>query len=123
MLDMNEANLMGRATAAPEVGKTDSGRGFAAFILATNRRYRRNGEEEMVERTEFHRIVAWGGHADIAETRIEKGTALYVRGRIVTRRFVPDDGSDRYVTEIVVNGGDGLINVIARGRPAGGDEA
>ena len=112
MLDINEVLLMGRAARNPDIRKTESGRDLAGFTLATNRRYQRQ-DGEAVEETEWHRVVAWGGHAETVAKRVSKAALLIVRGRIATRRYEDAEGAERAVTEIVVAGADGSINVIS----------
>ena len=69
--------------------------------VATKARFTdRNGERQ--ERTEWHRIVAFGKLADNCERMLSKGRQVYVEGRLRTRQYEAKDGSGtRYRTEIV----------------------
>ena len=74
---------------------------MANFSLATTERFTdRNGAKQ--ERTEWHRIVAFGRLADTCERFLSKGRQVYVEGRLTTRQYEAKDGSgERYRTEIV----------------------
>jgi single-strand DNA-binding protein len=73
----------------------------ANFSLATTERFTdRNGAKQ--ERTDWHRIVAFGRLADACERFLSKGRQVYVEGRLTTRQYETKDGSGkRYRTEIV----------------------
>jgi single-strand DNA-binding protein len=73
----------------------------ANFSVATKARFKdRNGEQQ--ERTEWHRVVAFGKLADNCQRLLSKGRQIYVEGRLTTRQYEAKDGSGtRYRTEIV----------------------
>lgn len=71
----------------------------ATFSFATTERYRdRNGE--IVNNTEWHNIVSWN-HAELCEKYVQKGSQLYIEGKLRTRSWDDKDGNKRYVTEIM----------------------
>lgn len=98
---VNKVILVGNAGQDPEVKYTPSGTPVAKFSLATNERFKdRNNEWQ--ERTEWHSVVAWQRLAEIAGEYVNKGTKLYIEGKLQTSSW--DDrqsGSKRYRTEIV----------------------
>jgi single-strand DNA-binding protein len=103
---INKLILVGNVGRDPEVQKTNSGSKVAHFSLATSRRIPRdNGFEE---RTEWHRITAWGRLAELAEEYIRKGDRLYVEGRIQYDSYERDGvtipTSDVVVRELVMLG-------------------
>lgn len=76
-----------------------------SVTLATTERYR-DRENNWVDQTEWHNLVAWGNLAnDIAEKRrnYAKGDMMYVEGRLRTRQYTDNQGINRYVTEIQVD--------------------
>ena len=73
----------------------------ATFSLATTERYKdRNGQ--VVDNTEWHNIVSWN-HAELCEKYVQKGTLLYVEGKLRTRSWDDQNGNKRYVTEIMAD--------------------
>jgi single-strand DNA-binding protein len=78
-----------------------SGQNVANFSLATTERFTdRNGDKQ--ERTEWHRVVAFGRIADTCQQFLSKGRQVYVEGRLTTRQYEAKDGTGkRYRTEIV----------------------
>lgn len=99
MSSLNKAMLIGRLGQDPEVRYTQSNTAVANFSLATNERYKdRNGEFQ--ERTEWHRIVAWGRTAEICQQYLKKGSLIYIEGPIQTREWEDKDGQKKYTTEV-----------------------
>lgn len=73
-----------------------------AFGLATNRNWiSYDGEKH--EETEFHRIVAWDKLAETCHQYLRKGRKVYVEGRLQTRSYKGQDGTDKTVTEVVLD--------------------
>lgn len=97
---INKAILVGRLGSDPEVRYTPSGMAVANFNIATNEKWKDKGSGEMKERTEWHRIVAWGRLGEICGEYLAKGKMVYVEGRLQTRSW-EKDGVTRYTTEIV----------------------
>ncbi|MYF57571.1 MAG: single-stranded DNA-binding protein [Gammaproteobacteria bacterium] len=121
MLNMNRVTLLGHAGRDPEVRALNNGNKAASFPLATTERWTdRDGQR--AENTEWHRVVAYGAAADAAERLLRKGSAALVEGRLSTREYRDRDGNDRIVTEIVVAGPQGVLNMLGR-RVRGDDEA
>ena len=91
--------LIGRLGQDPEVRYTQSNTAVATLSLATNERYKdSNGEWQ--ERTEWHRVVAWGRLAEICQQYLSKGSQIYVEGPIQTRQWEDREGQKRYTTEV-----------------------
>lgn len=71
----------------------------ATLSLATSEKYKdRNGQ--LVENTEWHNVVSWN-HAEVIEKYVAKGSPLYIEGKLRTRSWDAQDGSKRYVTEVL----------------------
>ena len=100
---VNKVILIGNLGADPEIRALPSGQMVATISVATSETYSdREGQRQ--ERTEWHRVVAYGKTAELAERYIRKGSKVYVEGRIQYRSW--DDqqtGQKKYSTEIVVN--------------------
>jgi single-strand DNA-binding protein len=99
MAGVNKAILVGNLGRDPELRHTQNGQAVANFTLATSETWTdKNGER--VERTEWHRIVAWGKTGEMCAQYLSKGRTVYVEGRIQTREWEDKTGNKRYTTEI-----------------------
>ena len=97
---MNKAIIIGRLTRDPEMRTTTSGINSTTFTVAVSRNYTSpNGERE----TDFLNCVAWRKQAENISKFCKKGTQVAVEGRIQTRSYDAQDGTKRYVTEIVAD--------------------
>ncbi len=122
MLNMNRVTLLGRAGRDPEIRTLNNGNKAASFALATTERWKdRDGHP--AESTEWHRVVAYGAAAEAAEKLLRKGAAALVEGRLATRGYRDRDGNERTVTEIVVAGPRGVVNVLGPGGRQSADGA
>ena len=76
----------------------------ANLSLATSESWKDKETGEQREKTEWHRIVYFGKLAEIAEQYLDKGSKVYVEGKLQTRKWQDKEtGADRYTTEIVGN--------------------
>lgn len=97
-MSLNKILLIGNCGQAPQI-RTVGENKVANFTLATTEKYRdRNGEVK--ENTEWHNIVIWGKLADVAEKYVQKGTQLYIEGKLKTEKYTANDGTDRYTTKV-----------------------
>jgi single-strand DNA-binding protein len=101
---LNKVQIIGNIGASPEVRTVGSGTKVAEFSIATSREWKdRDGKKQ--EKTEWHRIVAWGfspdkdGLAGVASRFLHKGDRIYVEGAIEYRSY-EKDGETKYITEI-----------------------
>ena len=112
MLNMNRVTLLGHAGRDPEIRTIKSGDKTATFSFATTERWRRK-DGGTGEATEWHRIVVFGAAVEAVEKLVRKGAALLIEGRITTREYQDKKGDNRRVTEIVVGGPQGRVNVLS----------
>jgi len=99
---VNKVILIGRLGRDPEVAYTPDGTMVTKFTLATDEQWKdKNGEK--VQRTEWHRVVAWGKLAEICGNYLVKGKLVFVEGRIQTRSWEDKEGVKRFTTEIIAN--------------------
>ena len=95
---MNNVNLIGRLTKAPELKQTASNTSVLTGTLAVNRTFKnQNGKRE----ADFINIVAWRQTAEIITQYCGKGSQIGVTGRIQTRNYENQQGQRVYVTEVV----------------------
>ena len=97
---INKAILVGNLGRDPEISYTTSGMAVAKFSLATSERWKDKNSGEMQDRTEWHRITAFGRLAEICGEYLSKGRQVYIEGRIQTTSW-EKDGITRYTTEII----------------------
>lgn len=100
MASLNRVLLIGNLGADPELSYTPSGTAKATMRLATHEHWT-NKDGTKGERTEWHRIIAWGRLAEVMGEYATKGRQLFVEGRLQTRSWDDKDGNKRWTTEIV----------------------
>lgn len=113
---VNEAILLGNVGQTPDVKTSQDGKKIVTFSLATSDKWTDKTTGEKKEATEWHRVVVFNqALAGVCEKFVRKGTKLFVKGNIKTRKYTGTDGVERYVTEIVLSAYDGEI-VLLDGR-------
>jgi single-strand DNA-binding protein len=103
MAGVNKVILIGNLGRDPELRYTQSGQAVANFSLATSENWNDKTSGERIERTEWHRIVAWGKTAELCSQYLSKGRTVYVEGRLQTREYEDKEGIKRRTTEIVAS--------------------
>ena len=97
---MNKVVLVGRLTRDPEVRVFSNGNPVANFTLAINRNFKnKDGNID----ADFIHVAVYGRQADVIHKYVTKGSQLGVDGRIQVRSYDAQDGSKRYVTEVVAD--------------------
>ncbi len=99
---LNKVQLIGNLTRDPELRYTPQGTPVCTIGLATNRSWSDSSGQRQ-EETEFHRIVAWSKLAELCDQLLFKGRKIYVEGRLQTRRWSSQDGTERQTTEVVID--------------------
>lgn len=99
---LNRVQLIGNLTRDPELRYTPSGTAVCSFSIATNRSWTTEAGEKKDE-AEFHRIVAWNKLAEICSQFLVKGRKVYVEGRLSTRSWSTQDGTQKSTTEIIIS--------------------
>lgn len=99
MSSLNKAMIIGRLGQDPDVRYTQSNTAVANMSIATSERYK-DKSGEWKEKTEWHRVVAWGRTAEICQEYLKKGSQVYIEGPIQTRQWEDKEGQTRYTTEI-----------------------
>lgn len=93
---MNSVHINGRLTQAPDVRYTKNGKAVASFTVAVSR-----GQER--ETTDFIPVVAWGSLAETSGNNLDKGSKVFVEGRLQIRSYETADGQKKRVAEVVAN--------------------
>jgi len=97
---MNKVVLIGNLTRAPELRTTASGINVCTFTIAVNRRV---ANAQGVREADFIPIVTWRQLADLCSRYLDKGRKCAVVGQLQVRSYEANDGSKRYVTEVVAD--------------------
>ena len=98
---INRVTLVGRVGSKPEIKITTTESKMARLSVATSEKFK-NRKGELEEKTQWHRVVVFNSRfADTIEKYIDKGRLVYLEGQIETRSY-DDQGTTKYVTEIVV---------------------
>ena len=96
---MNKVILIGRLGQDPKVANTQTDTTIVNFSLATDESF--TGQDgNKVEKTEWHRVVAFGKQAEFCSNYLSKGRLVLVEGSLQTRKWQDQEGSDRYTTEV-----------------------
>ena len=99
---MNSVQILGNLGRDPVIRATKTGRSVASFSVAVSRTYT-TPQGEQRELTDWINVVAWGPLAEAVGNQLKKGTRVFVEGRISSRSYDAQDGTKRYVTEVVAN--------------------
>lgn len=98
---LNKVMLIGNLTRDPEMRYTPQGTAVCTFGLATNRSWNTDSGEKK-EDVEFHNLVAWGKLAEICSNLLKKGRKVFAEGRLSTRSWQGQDGTQKQRTEVVI---------------------
>lgn len=99
-MGLNKVILQGNLTADPEIRTTASGVSVTTFSIAVGRRFAKADDEI---KADFFTCVAWRGLADFVGKYFAKGKQIVVAGSLQNRSYVAQDGTKRYVTEVIAD--------------------
>jgi single-strand DNA-binding protein len=102
-LGINKVILVGTLGADPDVIEHQEHGSIAHVSLATNEKWKDKETGEESSRTSWHRISLFGRRADIAKQYLKKGKQVYFEGKLRTNKWVDEEGSTRYFTDVVVD--------------------
>lgn len=113
--NLNKVMLIGHLGQDPEMRYTPSGKPLTKFQLAASRTWTTSDGEKKSE-TEWFNIVVWGKLAEICNQYLNKGKQVYIEGRLHTRRWQDDDGTNHSSVEVIAQ-----EMIMLDGRPEGGE--
>jgi single-strand DNA-binding protein len=102
MASVNKVMILGNLGQDPELRNTQNGKAVTTLRVATTDTWN-DASGQRQERTEWHTIVVWGRAAENCKQYLAKGRAVFVEGRLQTRKWQDKEGHDRYSTEIVAD--------------------
>ena len=100
---VNKVILIGNLGQKPEMRYTATNSAVANLSIATTESWKDRESGEMRDKTEWHKVVFFGKPAETIEKYLDKGSKIYVEGKLQTRKWQDKDGNDRWTTEIVGN--------------------
>ncbi|AOW83672.1 single-stranded DNA-binding protein [Vibrio mimicus] len=117
---VNKVILIGNLGQDPEVRYMPSGGAVANITIATSETWRDKTTGEQKEKTEWHRVTLYGKLAEVAGEYLRKGSQVYIEGQLQTRKWQDQNGQDRYSTEVVVQGYNGIMQMLGGRAQQGG---
>ena len=100
---VNKVILVGNLGQKPEMRYTATQTAVANLSIATTESWKDKESGENRDKTEWHRVVFFGNLAEIAEKYLDKGSSVYIEGKIQTRKWQDKEGKDRWTTEVLGN--------------------
>jgi single-strand DNA-binding protein len=119
---INKVILVGNLGADPESRTTPGGMTVTNIRVATTEKRKDRQSGDLVEETEWHRVVMFDRLAEVAREYLRKGAQVYIEGQIRTNKWQDKDGNDRYTTEIIARDMQMLGGRPGAGAPAGDDD-
>ena len=119
---VNKVIILGNLGNDPEIRSFPNGGAVANLTIATSESWRDKQTGEQREKTEWHRVAVFGKLAEIAGEYLRKGSQVYIEGQLQTRKWQDQNGQDRFTTEVVVQGFNGVMQMIGarQGGQSGG---
>lgn len=99
---INKVILVGNLGNDPEVRYAQSGAAITTLSVATSESWKdKDGQQQ--ERTEWHRVKAFGRLAEIMGEYLKKGRQVYIEGSLRTEKYTDKNGVEKYSTDIIAD--------------------
>jgi len=98
----NSVRLIGNLGTDPEVITLESGKKVSNISIATNESYK-NNKGELIDKAEWHKVVAWGKLAEITEKHLVKGKKVAIEGKLIHRKYEDKNGEPKAVSEVLAS--------------------
>jgi len=120
---LNKVQIIGNLGRDPEVRSFQNGGKVCNLRIATSETWKDKDTGEKREKTEWHSVAIFQeGLVRIAEQYLKKGSTVYIEGKLQTRKWQDQSGADKYSTEIVLQGFDGVLTMLG-GKAEGGSQS
>ncbi len=100
---VNKVILVGNLGQKPEIRYTKDSKPIASFSIATSESWKGKTTGDMVEKTEWHKVTFFGRIAEVAEQYLDKGSKVFVEGKLQTDKWEDENGNKRSATKIIGN--------------------
>jgi len=111
---VNKVILVGNLGRDPEIRHTTTGSQVASLSIATTDR-QKDRDGNWTDKTEWHRVSVFGRAAESVGKYLKKGRQVYIEGKLETRKWQDQSGSDRYSTEVIVARPGDVVRFLGRG--------
>jgi len=102
---INKVTLLGNIGQDPEIRTTQGGKELASFSLATSETWKDKASGEKKTKSEWHKVVIFNDNlVNLVKNYTQKGSKIYLEGKLQTRDWQDKDGNKKYTTEIILNG-------------------
>ena len=102
---INKVTLLGNIGQDPEIRTTQNGKELASFSLATSETWKDKASGEKKTKSEWHKVVIFNDNlVNLVKNYTQKGSKIYLEGKLQTRDWQDKDGNKKYTTEIILNG-------------------
>jgi single-strand DNA-binding protein len=112
MSGINKVILIGNLGAKPELKYSSSNTAITNLSVATSESWVDKNTGQKQEKTEWHRVSVFGKLAEVISNYCDKGSKVYIEGKLQTRKWQDKNGADRYTTEIIVSGFNSVIQML-----------
>ena len=109
---INKVVLIGNLGRDPDIRFSSKGEAIANLALATSESWKDKDTGEKVEKVEWHRVSVFGRLADVCQKYLDKGSKIYVEGKLQTRKWDNKDGVTQYTTEVVLSGWNATLQML-----------
>jgi len=112
-MSINKVILVGRVGKEVQIRSLNNGNEVASFSLATSQTWKDSKTREKKEKTEWHKIVIFSqGLVSVVKQYVKKGNKLYIEGSLQTRKWTDKQGTDKYSTEIILQGFNSTLQML-----------
>lgn len=115
MAGVNKVTLIGNLGADVELKYAPNGNAMANISVATSEEWKDKATGQKQERVEWHNVCIYGPLAEIAAKYLKRGSQVYLEGKNQTRKYQDAQGQDRFITEVIVSGFDGKMQMLGGG--------
>ena len=112
MSGINKVILIGNLGAKPELKYSATNTAVTNLSVATSESWTDKNTGQKQEKTEWHRVSVFGKLAEVVSNYCDKGSKVYIEGKLQTRKYQDKTGADRYTTEIIVSGFNSVVQML-----------
>ena len=112
MSGINKVILIGNLGANPELKYSSGNVAITNLSVATSESWTDKNTGQKQEKTEWHRVSVFGKLAEVISNHCNKGSKVYIEGKLQTRKYQDKSGTDRYIVEIIVSGFNSVIQIL-----------